>query len=116
MKNKRSLCPVACTLDLFGDKWTMLLVRDLFAGKSHYKEFSESPEKIATNILADRLKRLEAEDIVAKYPSSVYPGKSAYRLTGRGKTLYPLLEAMAEWGLCNIDGTEARISVSKTSA
>ena len=113
MKNRRSPCPIANTLDLLGDKWTMLVIRDLFSGKAHYKEFSESPEKIATNILAARLKKLEDEKIVEKYPSPVYPGKSGYRLTDRGKSLYPVLEAIADWGLSHIPGTEARIAVSK---
>ncbi len=116
MKNRRSPCPVASMLDLFGDKWTMLLIRDLFAGKSHYKEFSESPEKIATNILADRLKKLEAEHIVEKFPSPVYPGKSGYRLTDKGQSLFPVLDAMATWGLEHIPGTQARIRVGKPSA
>ncbi len=94
----------------------MLLVRDLFAGKSHYKEFSESPESIATNILADRLKKLEVEKLVEKFPSSVYPGKSAYRLTDKGRTLYPVLEAIADWGLEHIAGTQARVAVGKRPA
>ena len=103
-------------LDLFGDKWTMLLIRDLFAGKSHYKEFSESPEKIATNILADRLKKLEVEHIVEKFPSPIYSGKSGYRLTDKGRSLFPVLEAMANWGLEHIPGTQARIEVDNPVA
>jgi DNA-binding HxlR family transcriptional regulator len=55
---RRSICPVACALDLFGDRWTLLLIRDMACGKSLFKEFSASPERIATNILADRLERL----------------------------------------------------------
>ena len=109
----RSPCPVSCTLDLFGDKWTMLVIRDLFAGKSHYNEFSASPEKIATNILADRLKKLELEAIIEKYPSSRVPGKFAYKLTEKGLSLYPVLEAIAKWGLANIAGTKSYIEVAK---
>src|SRR5438105_4349626 len=55
----RSPCPVACTLDIIGDRWTLLLIRDLLAGKKRYGEFLASPERIPTNILAERLKRLE---------------------------------------------------------
>lgn len=55
---KRSPCPIAGVLDILGDRWTLLVVRDLFCGKSQYKDFAASPEKIATNILADRLHRL----------------------------------------------------------
>ncbi len=60
----RSLCPVACALDVVGDRWTLLVIRDLFAGKSRYGDFLASAEKIPTNILADRLKRLEREGII----------------------------------------------------
>ena len=111
MKTRRSPCPVACTLDLLGDKWTLLVIRDLFAGKSHYNEFSASPEKIATNILADRLKKLELEAIIEKYPSERVAGKNAYRLTDKGRSLYPVLGAVADWGLANIDGTRSYIDV-----
>ena len=114
MKARRSPCPVACTLDLLGDRWTLLVIRDLFAGKSQYKEFTASPEKIATNILADRLRKLELEKIIEKVPgkSSAKPG---YRLTARGRSLYPVLEAVAAWGLANIEGTESRIRVADSA-
>ncbi len=113
MKTKRSPCPVSCTLDLFGDKWTLLVIRDLFAGKSHYNEFAASPEKIATNILADRLKKLEQAAIIEKYPSGKVPGKFAYKLTDKGLSLYPVLEAIADWGLANIAGTRSYVTVEK---
>ena len=116
MKNRRSPCPVAGTLDILGDKWTLLVIRDLFAGKTHYGEFIASPEKIATNILADRLKKLELEAIIEKIPSARVPGKSAYRLTEKGRSLYPVLAAVAAWGLANIEGTESRIEVANPSA
>lgn len=63
---KRSACAVANTLDILGDKWTLLVVRDLLFGKTIYSEFQNSPEKIPTNILAERLKRLESADIITK--------------------------------------------------
>ena len=113
MKNRRSPCPIACTLDILGDKWTLLVIRDLFAGKSHYNDFTASPEKIATNILADRLKKLEQETLIEKFPSERVPGKFAYRLTDKGRSLYPLLGAVAAWGLANIAGTESRIAVTQ---
>ena len=56
-KTKRSVCPVACVLDVIGDKWTLLVIRDLACGKRHFNDFCRSPERIATNILADRLER-----------------------------------------------------------
>jgi len=110
-KKKRSVCPVACTLDLIGDTWTLLIVRDLLAGKTHYHEFATSPERIATNILADRLTRLQHSGIVQARASSVRAGSSAYTLTDKGRGLLPLLEAVKVWGLTHIRGTEARIAV-----
>jgi DNA-binding HxlR family transcriptional regulator len=106
---RRSPCPIACTLDLLGDKWTLLVVRDLVCGKSQFKEFSASPEKIATNILAERLNRLVKHGLVDKYASTAQPGRDAYRLTAKGRTLAPVLAAIVEWGLTNIKGTEARM-------
>jgi DNA-binding HxlR family transcriptional regulator len=108
-KTRRSPCPIACTLDLLGDKWTLLVVRDLACGKSLFKEFSASPEKIATNILTERLNRLVKHGFVEKYAPPPQPGRDAYRLTAKGKTLLPVLNSIAEWGLTHIRGTEARM-------
>lgn len=110
MKLKRSPCPVACTLDLIGDKWTLLVVRDLILGRKHFREFASSPEKIATNILSDRLGKLMDHELIEKFPSPEQPGRDAYRLTKKGKSLGKLVEAIKQWGLKNIDGTEARLS------
>jgi DNA-binding HxlR family transcriptional regulator len=108
---KRSICPIACTLDIIGDKWTLLVVRDLFAGKSHYHEFASSPERIATNILADRLDRLTNAGIINQSKSTQRVGSTAYALTPLGSSLFPLLVAMRDWGLANIAGTQARVAV-----
>lgn len=108
---RRSPCPVACTLDLIGDKWTLLVVRDLASGKSLFKEFSASPERIATNILTDRLNRLVSYGLVEKHGSAQQPGRDAYRLTAKGRTLLPVLSILVDWGLMNIKGTEARIKL-----
>ncbi len=106
-KAPRSVCPVACALDLIGDRWTLLVVRDLWCGKAHFKEFSASPEGIATNILADRLERLVGSGIAERYPSAERPGREAYRLTEKGKSLGPVLTALRDWGLRNVEGTAA---------
>jgi DNA-binding HxlR family transcriptional regulator len=106
-KTRRSVCPVACALDLMGDKWTLLVVRDLACGKRHFNDFCRSPEKIATNILADRLERLVANDLAEKYASDDPPNRDCYRLTAKGKSLGPVLTAVSEWGLSNIQGTKA---------
>lgn len=106
-KPRRSPCPIACALDVIGDKWTLLVIRDLACGKSHFGDFGRSPERIATNILADRLGRLVAAGLVEKYPSADAPGRDAYRLTAKGRTLGPVLKAVARWGLEQIEGTAA---------
>ncbi|MDZ4656516.1 MAG: helix-turn-helix domain-containing protein [Bythopirellula sp.] len=108
--SKRSPCPVACALDLIGDKWTLLIVRDMACGKSLFKEFSASPEKIATNILTDRLNRLLESGLAEKF-NLEQSGRDAYRLTKKGKSLLPVLSAVAEWGLANIKGTAARMKL-----
>jgi DNA-binding HxlR family transcriptional regulator len=110
--NRRSVCPVACTLDLVGDKWTLLIVRDLMSGKSHFKEFLTSPEGIATNILADRLARLAANGLIERYPSSEIAGREAYRLTQKGHSLRALMAQIKSWGLEHIDGTEAQVQMA----
>ena len=108
-KKPRSVCPVACTLDLIGDKWTLLIVRDLFCGKSRFKEFTASPEGIATNILTNRLDRLLEHGLIEQIPSTDHSGRYAYQLTDRGRTLGPVLKTISEWGLEQLEGTEARM-------
>lgn len=108
-KAKRSVCPVACVLDLIGDKWTLLVIRDMACGKSHFNDFCRSPERIATNILADRLERLVTGGLAEKFASTAQPGRDAYRLTKKGKSLRPVLTAVADWGLENIEGTVAAL-------
>lgn len=110
---RRSPCPIACTLDVVGDRWTLVVVRDLFAGKTHYHEFAASPERIATNILADRLARLTKAGVVKAAKSTVREGSQAYSLTEKGRALYPVLEAVAAWGLAHVRGTRALIAVPR---
>jgi DNA-binding HxlR family transcriptional regulator len=104
---RRSDCPVACALDLLGDRWTLLLVRDLFGGKERYGEFLNSSEKIPTNILADRLVRLEEHGIILRKPYQTNPPRYTYQLTPRGETLRSVLGALAMWGSRNVKGTVA---------
>ena len=93
------MCPISSTLDVLGDKWTLLIIRDLmFKGKKTYGEFLRSEEKIATNILADRLLILEKNGIVEK---RAFPGnkvKNLYRLTPKGIDLMPALLEIILWG------------------
>ena len=96
---RRSACPISITLDILGDKWALLIIRDLmFAGKKTYGEFLQSEEKIATNILADRLLILEKTGIVKK---EAFPGnkvKNLYQLTPKGIDLMPTLFEIIVWG------------------
>ncbi|MFO0426214.1 MAG: winged helix-turn-helix transcriptional regulator [Planctomyces sp.] len=109
-KHERSCCPVACTLDIIGDKWTLLVVRDLLLGRSHFREFTASPERIATNILTDRLNRLVSAGLVEKFPSPEQSNRDAYRLTEKGKTLGPIVKAIMKWGLEHLKGTAAMMT------
>lgn len=110
---KRSVCPVACALDLFGDRWTLLLVRDLACGKQTFGDFHRSPERIATNVLADRLQRMVHAGLVEKFTMAQSPPREAYRLTAKGESLRPILSAVAEWGLANVPGTKAVLAPGK---
>ena len=109
----RSSCPVANLLDLVGDKWTLLIVRDLFLGKIRFGEFARSPEGIPSNILANRLKRLEQAGIVTKFRYCDKPARYQYELTDKGRDLLPVLESMAAWALKHVPGVQV-ISRTRT--
>lgn len=96
---RRSPCPVACSLDVLGDRWTLLIVRDLILGRTRFKDFTASPEGIPTNILSDRLERLLRHGIVEQVPASDGTKRLGYQLTMKGLALRPLLTAMRDWGL-----------------
>jgi DNA-binding HxlR family transcriptional regulator len=102
---RRSPCAVANTLDVIGDKWTLLVIRDLLCGKKTYGELLASPEKIPTNILADRLRRLEEAGVIASTAYQERPVRYAYTLTEKGNALRVILRALADWGLQHIPGT-----------
>ncbi len=102
----RSPCPVANSLDIVGDKWSLLVVRDLLHGKQTYGELADSPERIPTNILADRLKRLEAAGVVGRAPYQQRPLRYGYTLTAKGRALGEVLLAFVHWGKQYIPGTQ----------
>ncbi|CAN5716342.1 helix-turn-helix domain-containing protein [soil metagenome] len=108
---RRSPCPVSCALDLLGDRWTLLIIRDLFAGKARFRDLIASPERIASNILAARLKRLRLAGILEARESLERAGSDEYHLTPRGRSLLPVLVALRDWGLLSVPGTEARVRV-----
>lgn len=96
---QRSACPVSTSLDVLGDKWTLLILRDMvFAGKSTYGQFLQSAEKMATNILADRLAGLEAQGIVSKAVAADKKSKFTYRLTEKGIDTVPIIVELILWG------------------
>jgi DNA-binding HxlR family transcriptional regulator len=101
----RSRCAVACTLDLVGDKWSLLVVRDLLRGNATYGELQNSPEGIPTNILANRLKKLEEAGLISKSAYQEHPMRYAYGLTEKGKALGDVLLAFVRWGKKHIPGT-----------
>jgi DNA-binding HxlR family transcriptional regulator len=101
----RSPCAVACTLDLVGDKWSLLVVRDLLRGHLTYGDLQNSPEGIPTNILADRLRRLEQAGLVGKSAYHEHPVRYVYGLTEKGKALSDVLGALVRWGKKHIPGT-----------
>ncbi len=111
-KPRRSPCPVACALDLIGDRWTLLVVRDLFLDRTRFRDFTASPEGIPTNILADRLARLLQHGIVTQVPAAEGARHLAYRLTEKGLALRPVVAALRDWGLRWEKGTRARLRPS----
>lgn len=95
---RKSDCPINFAMEVFGDRWTCLIVRDLmFKGKHFYGEFLLSEEKIATNILADRLALLESNGIVSKSADPSHKQKIKYRLTRKGIDLVPVLVEVIMW-------------------
>ena len=102
---QRSPCAVACTLDLVGDKWSLLVIRDLLRGNVTYKALQNSPEHIPTNILADRLRKLEEAGLISKSAYQQHPVRYAYELTEKGSALREVLGAFAKWGKNHIPGT-----------
>ena len=94
----RSGCPVSLGLDIFGDKWTLLIVRDLmFSGKRRFRELLASDEGISSNILSDRLKMLLTEGIISKSGDASHAQKVIYSLTEKGLALLPILLQISEW-------------------
>lgn len=97
--NRRSGCPVSISLDIFGDRWSLLIIRDLMVrGFRTFKEFAAAGEGIATNILADRLQRLKAAGIITEEAEKADRRRVYYRLTEKGIDLAPVLLDLLVWG------------------
>jgi DNA-binding HxlR family transcriptional regulator len=98
-KKFRSRCAIASALEIIGDKWTLVVIRSLMLGATSYSELLAAPEKIATNILADRLVRLEQWGLLEAVPSPAGAmSRREYHLTPAGAELLPVLQAIAAWG------------------
>src|SRR6266511_392097 len=119
----RSVCPIANTLDLVGDKWSLLVVRDLLHGKRTYGDLVDSPEEIPTNILADRLRRLENAGLIASSPYQERPVRYAYTLTEKGTELGDIKNLRRLTGTVSPDvtqrgctrGADVRVRAPQTS-
>jgi DNA-binding HxlR family transcriptional regulator len=91
-------CPIAMTLDIIGERWTIIIIRDLYFGRSRFNELLEASPGMSTKILSERLKLLEAHGLVERRVYSQHPLRAEYALTERGMTLEPVLNAIGEWG------------------
>jgi DNA-binding HxlR family transcriptional regulator len=92
-------CPIAQALDIVGDRWTLLIVRDLFLGQCRFSALLASSPGIPPKLLSGRLKRLEQRGLIERVVYSQYPLRAEYRLTDEGLTLAPVLGAILTWGL-----------------
>jgi DNA-binding HxlR family transcriptional regulator len=99
VRERKSDCPIHAGLTVFGDAWTLIVVRDLFRGRNTFSELANGSEGIATNVLADRLARLEDDGIVTKEHLPGRGNPTRYDLTEKGLELLPILIAIAEWSL-----------------
>jgi DNA-binding HxlR family transcriptional regulator len=110
----RSKCPISSALDVLGDKWSLLIIRDLLIhGTRTYSEFLESPEHISTNILASRLSLLTCLELIERANPQAAARNNAYQLTESGVALRPVLEGLAKWAQSHLQqfhGNIAKIS------
>ena len=101
----RSACPINAALELFGDKWSLLILRDIiYFGKNSFSDFLASEEGIARNILVARLRQLLAAGIISKQPDDLDSRKQHYAMTETGLDLIPVLLALADWGIAQVPG------------
>ncbi|MCM5554656.1 helix-turn-helix domain-containing protein [Pleomorphomonas sp. NRK KF1] len=98
----RSGCPIASTLDILGDRWSMVIIRSIMIGARSFSDLLAMPEGISTNILTERLRRLEQNGIIALVEKGSGSKRGAYRLTRSGAELLPVLKSLATWGERNL--------------
>lgn len=103
---QRSACPISCALDLLGDRWTLLIIRDMtLLEKKRFSEFSESAEGIASNVLSDRLQRLQDVGIVESQKDPLDGRRVLYSMTPKGLDLLPMMVELAAWGAKHLPGS-----------
>ncbi|MCU0826224.1 MAG: helix-turn-helix transcriptional regulator [Tabrizicola sp.] len=98
----RSTCPIASALDLVGDRWTLVIARDMVFGAATFGDFAAGAERIPRNILADRLKKMEAAGLVRRERYQERPDRFRYVLTDQGAALLPVIQALARWGAATL--------------
>lgn len=102
MTKYRSRCPIASSLDVLGDKWSLIIVRSMVMGATSYSDFLSAPERISTNILAARLRRMREVGLIEQTDVRRGARNGSYRLTAKGAELIPLLQEIARWGERNL--------------
>ncbi len=103
----RSYCAINLSIEIVGDRWTLLILRDLmFDNRRHFGELLVSQEHIASNVLADRLKRLVAEGLLTRRDDPTHKQKAIYSLTEKGISLFPVLAQLGLWGSLNVPNSE----------
>ncbi|MDC0514992.1 helix-turn-helix transcriptional regulator [Flavobacteriaceae bacterium] len=103
VKDNRSSCPISTALEIIGDQWSLIVIRDLFLERTTFSEFRNSPEKISTNILTDRLNKLLSLDLIGYVKNPKNKKIKIYYLKDGGIELYPLLYELSLWSKKNLD-------------
>ena len=97
-QDTRSTCPISTGLEIVGDRWTLLVIRDMmFAGKRHFREFLQSEEGVSSNVLADRLAMLVERGLVTRAGDPAHAQKAIYSLTELGVSLLPVIASLSKW-------------------
>lgn len=97
-KNELPVCPVATTVNLIGNKWKILIIRDLLKGKSRFKDLKEGINGISSKVLTDNLRALESDGLIIRTVHAEIPPRVEYELSALGNSLKPIIDAMANWG------------------
>lgn len=114
-KAPRSYCPISLSLEVFGDTWSLLILRDMmFAGKRHFREMLQSDEQISSNILADRLRVLTEHGLITKADDPSHKQKAIYSLTENGIALLPILVQIGIWGRHHVPASDEANADLKT--